>query len=320
MPAELVVQTGARLHFGLLAHGAEIPRRFGGAGVMVSGCGFRLRGTISDTDDVRGDEATARRVGEFVSTIRTTWAPSVSLPPCRIDVEQAIPPHAGLGSGTQLGLAVARLVTSLAGQTDLSAVKLAQLAGRGLRSGLGVHGFGQGGFLVDGGKRDANSVAPLVSRLEFPAAWRFVLIIPREHNGLSGAAEKAAFSDMAGMPVATTEHLCRLLLLQMLPAVAEADFAACSDAIYEYGRVVGEYFAPYQGGVYSSALARELVPQLREQGYTGVGQSSWGPTLFVLCPSEAAAAELCGTLQREARCPNCDVLTAAPLNHGATCG
>jgi len=318
MTNEVVVETGARLHFGLLAHSPHISRKFGGAGVMVSGIGYRLRGTLAEADEVLGEERAAQRVRRFVSVYRESIPSGQQPPPCRIDLEQVIPPHAGLGSGTQLGLAVARVQAALAGESATPAISLAERVGRGLRSGLGIHGFERGGFLIDGGKRSDNAVAPLVGHAPFPSDWRFVLVTPKEFGGLSGSAELKAFAEMAPMPTGTTETLCRILLLQMMPAVIEADFDACSAAIYEFGRIVGEYFAPTQGGVFASPAMQQLAPVIRARGYTGIGQTSWGPTIFVLCRDQTHANVLCGELRTDPNCQNCDIRCVEPMNHGAT--
>src|SRR5207302_1257090 len=104
--------------------------------------------------------------------------PAGVLAPQRLRVEYASAEHAGLGTGTQLGLAVARLLATIAGQNDLDAVDLARRVGRGQRSALGIHGFAQGGFLVEGGKSAAADVAPLLVRVSFPETWQVVLTFP----------------------------------------------------------------------------------------------------------------------------------------------
>ncbi len=304
MTDEVVVETGARLHFGLLAHSPQISRQFGGAGVMVSGIGYRLRGTVAEADEVLGEKRAAQRVRRFLGVYRESIpCGQQQPPPCRINLEQVIPPHAGLGSGTQLGLATARVLAALSGESATPAIPLAERVGRGLRSGLGIHGFERGGFLIDGGKRSKDAVAPLVGHAEFPSEWRFVLVTPKEFSGLSGSAELKAFAEMAPMPTGMTDTLCRILLLQMMPAVIEADFDACSAAIYEFGRMVGEYFAPTQGGVFASPAMQKLAPVIRELGYTGIGQTSWGPTLFVLCRDQPHADVLCGELRDRPELP-----------------
>ena len=317
MTDEVVVETGARLHFGLLAHSPEIPRRFGGAGVMISGIGFRLRAAAASADEVIGESATAERVRRFVADYRESSGTVRQPPPCRISIEQVIPPHAGFGSGTQLGLAVARTLARLAGETDVPAVQLAARVGRGLRSGLGVHGFEQGGFLIDGGKSAEDAVAPLVARADFPVDWRFVLVTPTDDSGLSGAAERKAFAELTGMPTTTTDRLCRILLLQMLPAIIEVDFETCCAAIYEFGGIVGEYFSSVQGGIFASPAIRELATKIRAGGFTGVGQTSWGPTLFVLCRSQDHADRLCHELRDSSTEQRIKIRCVEPRNVGA---
>src|SRR5207237_9270511 len=95
--------------------------------------------------------------------------------PCAIEVRGRGPEHAGLGSGTQLGLAVARALNLVWGVRQLDATTLAASVGRGLRSALGVHGFEHGGFLVEGGKRDRTAIGPLLTRLPFPENWPIIL-------------------------------------------------------------------------------------------------------------------------------------------------
>lgn len=315
---EVHVETGARLHFGLLANSPDLSRQFGGAGLMIDRPGCKIHASKTAVDVVTGDDDFARgRVEKFLQCYRQSAPQDLQPPPCRLEVVRAIPPHVGFGSGTQLGLAVARALSGLAGKTDVAAPLLAGYVGRGLRSGLGIHGFETGGFLVDGGRRDENLIAPLVSRMNFPTQWRLLLMRPPQISGLSGQAEMAAFAQMEPMPVATTERLCRLLLMQILPAIADADFAACSSGLYEFGRTVGEYFTPLQGGIFASEEMRELATLLRERGLPGVGQTSWGPTAFALCCDEEQAQSHCRELQHSAQWSRCEICVARPLNVGA---
>ena len=55
----------------------------------------------------------------------------------KFTVDSAYPPHSGLGSGTQLSLAVAKLISTMNNQ-DIKAVELAKIVGRGGTSGIGV--------------------------------------------------------------------------------------------------------------------------------------------------------------------------------------
>lgn len=218
--------------------------------------------------------------------------------------------HAGLGSGTQTALALAAALARLAGEADIAAVELARRVGRGARSALGIHGFQRGGVLVEAGKRTPDEISPLVARLPFPAEWRWLLFTPPNAHGLSGYAERSAFARLGAMPAATTDRLCRLVLMDLLPSVVTADFDAASAAIHEFGRLNGEFFAPIQGGLFADPRMAQIADWLISQGCRGVGQSSWGPTLFALCPNHPTAESLQASVRTR---------FAPTLNSPATC-
>lgn len=318
-PHEVWIETGARLHFGLLATHAEIPRRFGGAGVMIESPGIRLKAARATTDAFHGPQAdrVARYVETYRTATRTMETDQAAVEPVEFIIESAIPAHSGWGSGTQLGLAVARALSELAGETDCDAIRLATRIGRGRRSGLGAHGFDAGGFLVDAGKAGTTKVAPCVSRLNFPTSWRFLLACPRTAAGLSGTSEKEAFRTLAPIPVATSDRLCRLLLLGILPAIAEQNLELFGDQIHEYGRLVGEHFAQVQGNIIAHPLMWKLYRWLREFGIAGVGQSSWGPGIWAVFPDRAEAEHCRQQITEDARFDSVDLTITAARNHRA---
>jgi beta-ribofuranosylaminobenzene 5'-phosphate synthase len=142
-------------------------------------------------------------------------------------------------------------------------------------------------------------------------------VTPSETEGLSGDSEHEAFARLEPMPTETTAELSRLLMTGLLPAVVEADFDVASESLYEYGLLVGEYFAPCQGGVFASGLMASLAAGLRTQGVPGVAQTSWGPTLCVLCVDEVSAESLRSELAGDVRFAACDMHVAAGMNTGA---
>ncbi len=237
--------------------------------------------------------------------------------PLRLEIVQAPPAHAGLGSGTQRGMAVAKILSVLAGEPDMSAMELARRAGRGLRSALGLHGFQHGGLLVEAGQRAPGEISPLVAHVDFPDQWRFVLARPAGATGLSGTDELKGFARLAPMPQAITDRLCQIALMEILPAVIEHDFTQAGESIGQFGRLVGEYFAPIQGGVFADERMRRLAGVLESRGIRGFGQSSWGPTLFVLCPDADYASQLARDLSHDSAGAECEFTIAAPCNRGA---
>jgi beta-RFAP synthase len=236
-------------------------------------------------------------------------------------IENVPAEHSGLGSGTQLGLAVARVLSLAAGVPCRDAAELARLVSRGARSALGTYGFDQGGFLVEAGKRSGQVLAPLVARVPFPEAWRVVLVLPPWRTGMHGLPESAAFDRLAREPgdLDRAGHLCRLVLLGMLPALIERDLDTFGDALYEFNRRAGEAFASVQGGPYASPETADLIADVREQGVRGVGQSSWGPAVFAVVADADRADALARRVQADYGLTPSEVFSTAAANQGACC-
>lgn len=316
MSTRVTVRTGARLHFGLLAINPARGRQFGGAGLMVDAPGFDLTAEAATADEIVGGSATThQRIGALVSRLRERTPSSV--PPLKITVQREIPPHCGLGSGTQLGLTVATIAAALAGESMPSVRERTERVGRGKRSAIGMYGFESGGWLVDGGQRSAGEISPLIARATWPDDWPWVLIAPPEREGLSGVAEQHAFQRLSSMTEATTARLCRTLLLELLPSLLDHDFPEVSAALWDYGKTVGEYFLPVQQGLFADVRMARLADQLRRDGIAGVAQTSWGPTIAVMCPSLSAATELVSHLQSPGQWTDCRIQLVRALNRGA---
>jgi beta-RFAP synthase len=131
-----------------------------------------------------------------------------------------------------------------------------------------------------------------VARVEFPTAWRVLLIFDDQSQGLHGAHEVQAFRTLPAFPDALAAHLCRLMLMQAIPALLEQDLEPFGRSIAELQRAVGDHFAPAQGGRFSSPLVGQALGWLEAQGVGCVGQSSWGPTGFAIVVSEDQARRL----------------------------
>jgi len=293
-PCEAVeVFAPARLHLGFLDLNGGLGRRFGSLGLAIDGLGTRV--AIMRQTEADRREALPGRVGRMVAALAARRFSALG--PLRASIVEAIPEHVGLGSGTQLGLAVAAGVAALAGE-EISVRVLAPLVERGARSGIGIGAFETGGFLVDGGKARRHAPAPIVARAAFPATWRVILILDDQGRGLSGAAENAAFRALPPFSEAMAAQLCRLTLLRVLPGLAEEDFAAVAESVGEIGTCLGDYFAPVQGGRYASPRVAAVLEWLRCAGFPGIGQSSWGPTGFVFVADQREAQALKSELVR----------------------
>lgn len=277
------VEAPARLHLGFMDLNGALGRRFGSIGLAIEGLATRLAVVKSGSFSASGPGAdrALRYAKRLLAQLRLPHAVSIRL-------YETIPQHVGLGSGTQLALAVGTAIARLC-DLDLGTRAMGQILNRGARSGIGVGAFDTGGFLVDGGRSPIDRPPPIIARLEFPARWRIVLVHDRRGQGLHGARELDAFEALPQFPAEQAASLCRLVLMQVLPALADAHLPTVSRGINEIQKIVGDYFAPAQGGRFTSPAVGEVLAWCEARGISGVGQSSWGPTGFILVGNEARA-------------------------------
>jgi len=286
------VEAPARLHIGMLDVSGDGPRRFGGLGVALSRPAVVVEARASDELTVEGPDA--ERALAVAQRCRDALGDAWS---ARVRVLEAIPAHAGLGSGTKLALAVTAALSALAGRSPDPAA-LARMAGRGARSAVGLWTFALGGLVVEGGRRTGSAEpAPVLVRHAMPDEWRCVLVIPAAEPGLSGGAEEVAFADLRPDPDRSAE-IAWVVLTALLPALVEADLVEFGAALSRLQRLVGDAFAAVQGGTFHPQAA-PLVDALLGLGAAGAGQSSWGPAVYGLAGSEAQGLEIVRRLEAE---------------------
>lgn len=281
------VETAGRLHLGVLDLRGALGRRFGGLGAAAPAPTLLLSAEQAPTLEAEGEDA-----DRALAHARRFLAHHDCRGGARVRVHRALPAHVGLGSGTQLALATARALAELHGlPTD--APSLARAVGRGRRSAVGTWTFAGGGLVVEGGRRpEGADAAPLVARLPFPESWRCVVAIPDAAPGVSGDDEARAFAQLPAPDAAEVAHVSHLVLMALLPALAEGDLPAFGAALSEVQRVTGGWWAPAQGGAFAPGASAALVAAMAAWGAHGVGQSSWGPTVYGIADGERAGAVL----------------------------
>jgi beta-RFAP synthase len=291
------VRAPARLHLGFVDPAATLGRRFGSLGLVLdaqaglSTCVELRRGAEDGATaaDAAGAAELHRALAHLEALRPHALAAGVPLQPLHLHLAQVLPAHAGLGSGTQLALAVGRAFAQLHGLAWDSAT-LARHTGRGLRSGVGIAGFDLGGLLLDGGPGPGGQPAPVLARLALPAPWRVLLLLDPGLRGLSGDAERAALARLAPLPQAQAAAISHELVMRVLPGAADADFALFAAGLLQVQQRLGEHFAPAQvAGAYASPEVARAARWLGQHAGAAVGQSSWGPTAFAFFPSASAA-------------------------------
>lgn len=289
------VEAAARLHFGVLDLGGSLGRWFGGLGAAAPAPTVLVSAETATELLAEGEDAA--RAAMFASRFLAHHGIKRG---ARLRIHRALPPHKGLGSGTQLGLAVARCLAEL---FDLPAQspELARAVGRAERSAVGTWTFANGGFVVEGGRplgRDDSG--PLITRLPFPPSWHCIVAVPHTASDVSGETEAQAFRQLPKPSEAEVQRVAYVVLMALLPALVDADLPAFGAALEEVQTITGGWFASVQGGVFAPGLSEDLIHELHASGATGVGQSSWGPAVYGIVDgpqrSQAVSAGIQGWL------------------------
>ena len=235
------VATTARLHFGFLDPSGRSARPFGSFGLSLDQPRTRLSLQHAAEDAVSGPEA--ERAGRYLTAMAEAYGVERTY---RLIMAEAVPSHAGLGSGTQLALAVGTAFAVLE-ELELTPLDIAAKLGRGARSGIGIATFEAGGAVLDSGPLP-DGLPQLVTRVPFPEAWRALLIYDANTKGLDGADEVAAFDALPAFPEAERAALEARIVERALPGLEQQDFAVFSAEVGHLQTVMGTYFAPLQGG------------------------------------------------------------------------
>ncbi|UIO99369.1 GHMP kinase [Halobaculum sp. CBA1158] len=316
----VTVESGARLHFGFgnlsLAH----ERIYGAVGVGLAEPRVRLAVEPAGSV-VAADDAVARAADRACDLL--------GVPGARVAVEESLPRHMGLGSGTQLTLATLAGIARAHGLAPRVRERAPAL-GRGGRSGVGVATFEDGGFVLDAGHptgrfttdRPADGdwrVPAVAARHRVPDDWRFLLVVPDADPGRSGDGEDSAIRRaVEDADPAVADRVAGTIQRRLLPAVAEGSAERFGAAVDEIGRLNGVWFADEQGGVYRPPVG-DLVARLGDDpAVFGAGQSSWGPTVYGVTDRDRAdAARSAGERALAAAGVDGDVRVVEASNRGA---
>ncbi|MDS0477755.1 beta-ribofuranosylaminobenzene 5'-phosphate synthase family protein [Natrinema sp. 1APR25-10V2] len=280
--ATATVSAGARLHVGFQNLSLARERLYGGIGVGLAEP--RVTVTAEPAEVVATDDPLVREYARRAVDV-------LEVPGVSVTLEESLPRHVGLGSGTQVALAVLAATARVYG-LEPGIREHAPAMGRGGRSGVGVATFEGGGFVVDAGHPTTRftteppaegdwTVPPVVARHGLPTEWRFLVIVPDADPGRNGDDEDASMRAVVERAdPAIADEIAGVVTRKLLPAAAAGRLEAFGEAIAEIGRKNGAWYADAQGGVFRPP-AGELVEALEDcPVLSGIGQSSWGPVVY----------------------------------------
>jgi beta-ribofuranosylaminobenzene 5'-phosphate synthase len=308
-PDKVVVETPSRLHFTLIDLCGNLTRIDGGIGVALNKPRWVLMIHVNRED----------KIPYIIRPIYAKIKKKVKLKnKYLIKIIEKIPRHVGLGSTTQLALAVAKGILTLENK-NCPVEKLAEIVERGGTSGIGVGAFAYGGFILDCGhstkiKKDflpsrytRCKPPPILFRYNLPTDWYFVVAIPNIKK-IYGRKELNIFKKYCPIKEEYVKSLSRIILLQTLPAVVENDivsFGTSLTAIQSIG------FKKIENNL---AKLQHVQTFMIENGAVGSGLSSFGPATYGVVETEAVAKRLAEKLRTYF---NCTIFYTNTNNKGA---
>lgn len=273
------VVTPSRLHITLIDLNGALGRIDGGVGLTLDFPSVKINAREDAQLAVSGNTAFENRIRRAASAIMAQH----DVGGVAIEVVDEFPAHVGLGSGTQVALAVGTAISELY-DLRLTPTAIARLTGRGGTSGIGVAAYDRGGFIIDGGHKGKTAFlpssasgkydpAPMIVRHDFPD-WAIVLAIPNLH-GASDRREVDIFKQKCPLPLTEIQELCHVILMEMLPAVVERD-------IESFGRSIDrvQMLGFKRRELELQPFCAHLVQFMRDNGALGAGMSSFGPAVY----------------------------------------
>lgn len=290
----MIIETPSRLHLTLIDLNGSIGRIDGGVGLTIQEPNLILKAeTAEDGIEIEFEETdlNERLMEEYKEKIeksakKITEYKDISTG-FKFTLKKTYPAHSGLGSGTQISLAVGKIILKLHNH-DMDAVQIAKIVGRGGTSGIGVRAFDHGGFIIDGGHKIGEkpdflpssaskaSPGPLITRYDFPDDWEIILAIPDVPAGASGSKEVNIFQKYSPIPLNEVQKLSHILLMKMMPAVAEKDLDSFGSSI---NQIQNTGFKKIELEL-QDPIINEIIKNMRSEGAAGVGMSSFGPTVY----------------------------------------
>ena len=287
----------SRIHLGLIDLNGSIGRVDGGIGISLDYPNFIIEGKGSSEIEIEFNKRILNNTNpnDLTDIENRIYYSSKEIlkyigeEGIYLKINEIMPQHSGLGSGTQISLATGKIISEIY-NIKLNTKTISKITGRGGTSGIGVYSFEKGGFIIDGGhsfgknkeKQDFKPssaskntpVAPLLFRHDFN--WDIVLTIPKGEN-ICGDKEVDIFKKYCPISLNETQKMCHLILMKMIPAIINNDFISFGEVVNElqyigFKKVERELQKP---------VVKELIKDLQNISYSGL--SSFGPAIYSLC-------------------------------------
>jgi beta-ribofuranosylaminobenzene 5'-phosphate synthase len=329
--ALLKITTPCRIHLSLIDENGYTGRVDGGIGLMLD----RPNVVFEASNSAKEFKIEAHKyyresievINEIASKVFKRY--NISNKNFHFNLKRYFPSHVGLGSKTQLSLAIATAITKLKNITHLTLEDITKLVERGGTSGIGWRGFNTGGFILDGGhdfgqgKEKENFLpssastsanpALTIFRYNIPEHWRFVLVIPNVKKGAFGDEEISVFQNYAPIPRDEVNEVSHQVIMKILPGVIKEDLECFGEGLR---RIQSIGFKKIEIDLQHDKV-KELIKFFDDYGLKAYGMSSFGPSVVGIVESDLEAETLLREIQKNQKNVGGHIYICKPNNTGA---
>jgi len=327
----LRITTPCRIHLSLIDENGYTGRVDGGIGLMLD----RPNVVLEASNSAREFKIEAHKyyresievINEIASKVFKRY--NISNKNFHFNLKRYFPSHVGLGSKTQLSLAIATAIMKLKKLNHLTHEDLTKLVERGGTSGIGWKGFKTGGFILDGGhdfgkgkeketflpSSASTSVNPALTifRHNIPENWRFVLVIPNVKKGAYGDEEISVFQNYAPIPRNEVNEVSHQVIMKILPGIIKNDLKCFGEGLR---RIQNLGFKKIELEL-QHEIVKDLLKFFRNYGLKAYGMSSFGPSVVGIVESDLEAETLLREVQKNQINRGGHIYICKPNNTGA---
>jgi len=324
------ITTPCRIHLSLIDENGYTGRVDGGIGLMLDRPNVVFEASNSATQfKIEANKyyrESIEVINEKASKIFKIF--NINNKNFHFNLKRYYPSHVGLGSKTQLSLAIAMAIAKLK-EMDITTNLLTKLVERGGTSGIGWRGFESGGFILDGGhdfgigqeketflpSSASNSADPAITILRYPIPehWRFVLAIPNVKKGSYGDEEVSIFQKHAPIPKEEVNEVSHQILMKIIPGILKKDLTCFGEGLK---RIQNIGFKNVEISLQHD-IVKNLLNFLEEYGIKAYGMSSFGPSVVSITESDDEANQLFEAVHDHLKNIGGHIYICRPNNTGA---
>ncbi|MHA1291211.1 MAG: beta-ribofuranosylaminobenzene 5'-phosphate synthase [Promethearchaeota archaeon] len=324
------ITTPCRIHLSLIDENGYTGRVDGGIGLMLNQPNVILEVSNSADDFTiecnRYYRESVHIINEKASKMFKLF--KINNKNFHFNLKRYYPNHVGLGSKTQLSLAIGTAIATLKNM-NIPIELITKVVERGGTSGIGWRGFETGGFILDGGHdfgigKEKESFLPssasfsadpalTIMRYAIPENWRFILVIPNVRPGANGDEEVEIFKKYTPIPREEVNEVSHQILMKILPGLLRNDLKCFGEGLK---RIQNIGFKRIEISLQHN-IVKDLLNFFEKKGVKAYGMSSFGPSVIGITEKDSDARKLKEEIELFIKDIGAHIYICSPNNTGA---